>query len=309
MAIAKDMTQLVGNTPLVYLNRIASGLPARVAVKLENFNPASSVKDRIGLSMIEAAERSGELSPGSTIVEATSGNTGIALAWVGGVKGYKVVLTMPDTMSTERRRLLSAMGARLELTPGHLGMSGAVTRAREIVESTPGAVLASQFTNPANPEAHRKTTAEEIWRDTDGAVDIFVAGVGTGGTITGVGSRIKELKKDFVAIAVEPDGSAVLSGDSPGPHKIQGIGAGFVPEVLDRSVIDEIIQVNADNATTTARRLAREEGIFGGVSAGANVWAALQVAARAENAGKLIVTVICDTGERYLSTWLYEEDS
>ena len=308
MAIAKDMTELVGETPMVQLNRLGAGLPGRIAVKLENFNPASSVKDRIGLAMIEAAERDGSLTPGATIVEATSGNTGIALAWIGAVKGYKVILTMPDTMSSERRRLLQAFGADLELTPGPDGMNGAVARAEEIVAETPGTVMASQFTNPANPEVHRRTTAEEIWRDTDGTVDVFVAGVGTGGTITGVGDRLKQLKSGVTAIAVEPEGSAVLSGETPGPHKIQGIGAGFVPTILDRSVIDEIMTVTADDAANTARRLAKEEGILGGISAGANVWAALEVAARVESEGKLIVTVICDTGERYLSTWIFEEN-
>ncbi|MCK4515109.1 MAG: cysteine synthase A [Spirochaetaceae bacterium] len=308
MAIAKDMTELVGKTPMVQLNRLGAGLAGRVAVKLENFNPASSVKDRIGLAMIEAAERDGSLTPGSTIVEATSGNTGIALAYIGAVKGYKVILTMPDTMSSERRRLLQAFGADLELTPGPDGMNGAVARAQEIVAKTPGAVMAGQFTNPANPEVHRRTTAEEIWRDTDGSVDVFIAAVGTGGTITGVGSRLKQLKPEVIAVAVEPEGSAVLSGERPGPHKIQGIGAGFVPAVLDRSVIDEIVKVTSDDAATTTRRLAKEEGILAGVSAGANVWAALEIAGRAENDGKLIVTVICDTGERYLSTWLFEEE-
>ena len=308
MAIAKDMTELVGETPMVQLNRLGAGLPGRIAVKLENFNPASSVKDRIGLAMIEAAERDGSLTPGATIVEATSGNTGIALAWIGAVKGYKVILTMPDTMSSERRRLLQAFGADLELTPGPDGMNGAVARAEEIVAETPGTVMASQFTNPANPEVHRRTTAAEIWRDTDGTVDVFVAGVGTGGTITGVGDRLKQLKPGVTAIAVEPEGSAVLSGETPGPHKIQGIGAGFVPTILDRSVIDEIMTVTADDAANTARRLAKEEGILGGISAGANVWAALEVAARTESEGKLVVTVICDTGERYLSTWIFEEN-
>ena len=308
MAIARDVTELIGNTPMVQLNRLAAGLPGRVVVKLENFNPASSVKDRIGLAMIEAAERDGSLTPGSTIVEATSGNTGIALAYVGAVKGYKVILTMPDTMSGERRRLLQAFGADLELTPGPDGMNGAVARAQEIVAKTPGAVMASQFTNPANPEVHRRTTAEEIWRDTDGSVDAFVAGVGTGGTITGVGHRLKQLKPAVIAVAVEPVGSAVLSGERAGPHKIQGIGAGFVPDVLDPAVIDQIIKVTSDDATITARRLAKEEGILAGVSAGANVWAALELAARAESKDKLIVTVICDTGERYLSTWLFEEN-
>ncbi len=307
MAIAKDMTELVGKTPMVQLNRLGAGLPGRVAVKLENLNPASSVKDRIGLAMIEAAERDGSLTPGSTIVEATSGNTGIALAYIGAVKGYQVILTMPDTMSSERRRLLQAFGADLELTPGTDGMNGAMARAEEIVAKTPGAVMPSQFTNPANPEVHRRTTAEEIWRDTEGTVNVFVAAVGTGGTITGVGSRLKQLKPDVITVAVEPEGSAVLSGERPGPHKIQGIGAGFVPAVLDRSVIDEIMKVTSDDAAITTRRLAKEEGLLAGVSAGANVWAALEIAARAESEGKLIVTVICDTGERYLSTWLFDE--
>jgi len=307
MPIARDMTELIGETPMVRLNRLGEGLAGRVVVKLENFNPASSVKDRIGLAMIKAAEAEGALRPGSVIVEATSGNTGIALAYVGAVKGYRVILTMPDTMSVERRRLLRAFGAELELTPGPEGMNAAVERAREIVRRNPDAVLASQFTNPANPRAHRETTAEEIWRDTEGRIDALVAGVGTGGTITGAGGRLKELNPGLRAIAVEPDGSPVLSGGSPGPHKIQGIGAGFVPEVLDRSVIDEVIRVSADDATETARALASREGILGGVSAGANVWAALQVAARAEYEDKTIVTVICDTGERYLSTWLFEE--
>jgi len=301
------MTELVGNTPLVRINRLAEGLPGQVVAKLENFNPASSVKDRIGLAMIEAAERDGSLKPGGVIVEATSGNTGIALAYVGAVKGYAVILTMPDTMTTERRRLLSAFGAQLELTPGADGMKGALARAQQIVDNTPNSILASQFKNPANPLVHRRTTAEEIWADTNGSVDVFVAGVGTGGTITGTGSRLKELKPELKAIAVEPDASPVLSGGEPGPHKIQGIGAGFVPDVLDRDVVDEVIRVTVEDATRTARELATKEGILGGVSAGANVWAALRVAGRPENAGKTVVTVICDTGERYLSTWLFEE--
>ena len=307
MAIATNMTELVGRTPLVQINRLAAGLPGRVLAKLENFNPGSSVKDRIGLAMVEAAERDGTLKPGATIVEATSGNTGIALAWVGAVKGYRVILTMPDTMSVERRRLLLAFGAELRLTPGPEGMKGALALAEEIVAETPGAVMARQFQNPANPQVHRDTTAEEIWDDTEGAVDFFVAGVGTGGTVTGVGSRLKERKPALVAIAVEPTASPVLSGGSPGPHKIQGIGPGFIPDVLDRDVLDEVITVSAEDATETARRLAREEGILCGVSAGANVRAALQVAARPENEGRTVVTVICDTGERYLSTWLFEE--
>ena len=307
MRIASDMTELVGRTPMVRLNRLGQGLPGRVVVKLESLNPGSSVKDRIGLAMIEAAEAEGMLKPGSTIVEATSGNTGIALAYLGAVKGYRVILTMPDTMSIERRRLLRAYGAQLELTPGHEGMTGAVARAEQIVARTPGAIMANQFRNPANPRVHRQTTAEEIWADTEGEVDVFVAGVGTGGTISGVGGRLKELKPSLVAIAVEPDTSDVLSGGRPGPHKIQGIGAGFVPDVLERSVIDEILRVSSDDATQTSRRLASEEGILCGVSAGANVWCALEVASRPQSAGKMIVTVICDTGERYLSTWLFDE--
>jgi cysteine synthase len=307
MPIAQDMTELVGRTPMVRLNRLAGDLPGRIVVKLENFNPGSSVKDRIALSMIEAAEADGILKPGSIIVEATSGNTGIALAYIGAVKGYRVILTMPDTMSIERRRLLRAFGAELELTPGPSGMKAAVARAEQIVAEHPGAVMANQFRNPANPSIHRRTTAEEIWADTDGSVDILVVAVGTGGTITGVGGRLKELNPALKAVAVEPDTSAVLSGGSPGPHKIQGIGAGFIPDVLDRSVIDEVVLVSSADATRTSRRLASEEGILCGVSAGANVWAALQVARRPENHEKTIVTVICDTGERYLSTWLFDE--
>jgi len=307
MPIARDMTALIGRTPMVQLNRLGAGLPGRVVVKLENFNPASSVKDRIGLAMVEAAEADGSLKPGGLIVEATSGNTGIALAYVGAVKGYRVILTMPDTMSVERRRLLRAFGAELELTPGPEGMTAAVRRAEEIVRQNPGSILASQFRNPANPRVHRETTAEEIWADTDGTIDIFAAGVGTGGTITGVGGRLKELNPALQAVAVEPDTSPVLSGGSAGPHKIQGIGAGFIPDVLDRSVIDEVIRVSSDDATTTARDLASKEGILCGVSAGANVWAAIELAARTENKDRTIVTVICDTGERYLSTWLFEE--
>lgn len=308
MPVANNITELIGNTPMVRLNRLVTGIDATVLVKLESHNPLSSVKDRIGLSMVEAAEEDGALKPGSTIVEATSGNTGIALAYVGAVKGYRVVLTMPDTMSTERRRLLKALGADLVLTPGHEGMNGAVAEAEKIVSSTEGAILMRQFANSANPRVHRETTAEEVWRDTNGGVDVFVAGVGTGGTITGTGSRLKEKKPSVRAVAVEPDGSPVLSGGNPGPHRIQGIGAGFVPEVLDRSVIDEIITVSAENAADTTRRLAKEEGILCGVSAGANVFAALEVARRDTNRGKTVVTVICDTGERYLSTWLFEED-
>lgn len=307
MALVQDMTKLVGNTPLVRLNRVAEGCLGEVYGKLESHNPLSSVKDRIGLAMVEAAEKEGKLKEGSTIVEATSGNTGIALAYVGAVKGYKVILTMPDTMSIERRRLLQALGARLELTPGSNGMKGAVARAQEIVDETPGAVLMQQFRNAANPGVHYRTTAEEIWADTDGKVDIFVAGVGTGGTITGVARRLKELNPEIKAIALEPKDSAVLSGGDPGPHKIQGIGAGFVPEVLDRSVIDEVVTVTSEDAGRTARELGKKDGILCGISAGANAWGAMEVAKRKANKGKKIVTVICDTGERYLSTWLFDE--
>lgn len=307
MARVEDMTKLVGNTPLVRLNRVTEGCYGEVYGKLESHNPLSSVKDRIGLAMIEAAEKAGALKEGSTVVEATSGNTGIALAYVGAVKGYKVILTMPDTMSIERRRLLKALGARLELTPGSEGMKGAVARAQEIVQETPGAVMMQQFKNAANPDIHYRTTAEEIWKDSDGKVDIFVAGVGTGGTITGVARRLKELNPEIKAIALEPKDSPVLSGGDPGPHKIQGIGAGFVPEVLDRSVIDEVVTVASEDAGRTARELGKREGILCGISAGANAWGALEVARRSENEGKKIVTVICDTGERYLSTWLFDE--
>ncbi len=308
MPIANNITELIGNTPMVRLNRLTDGLESTVLVKLESHNPLSSVKDRIGLSMVKAAEESGAIEPGATIVEATSGNTGIALAYVGAVKGYRVILTMPDTMSTERRRLLRALGADLVLTPGHEGMNGAVAEAERIVDATDGAVLMRQFENSANPRVHRETTAEEVWRDTNGEVDVFVAGVGTGGTITGTGARLKEKKPSVRAVAVEPDASPVLSGGSPGPHRIQGIGAGFVPGVLDRSIIDEILTVSAEDAAATTRRLAKEEGILCGVSAGANVFAALEVAKRDANRGNTIVTVICDTGERYLSTWLFEEE-
>ncbi len=307
MGIANDMAELVGNTPMVRLSRLADGFPAEVVAKLENMNPSASVKDRIGLGMIEAAERDGRLSVGSTIVEATSGNTGIALASIGAAKGYRVILTMPDTMSMERRRLLRAFGAELELTPGARGMSGAVERARQIVRDTPDAFLASQFDNPANPDVHERTTAPEIWDATAGSFHAFVAGVGTGGTITGVGRYLRKRNAAVRVVAVEPADSPVLSGGVPGPHKIQGIGPGFVPTVLDKSVIDEVVQVRADDATRTARELGRREGILCGVSAGANVWAALALARREEFRGKRIVTIICDTGERYLSTWLFDE--
>ncbi len=303
MSIAQSIVDLVGRTPLVRLGGIDDGTGAQIVGKLESFNPAGSVKDRIGVAMIEAAERDGKLVPGtSIIVEPTSGNTGIALAFVAAAKGYRCILTMPETMSVERRNLLRAYGAELVLTPGADGMRGAIAKAREIVESTPGAVLPQQFENPANPEVHRRTTALEIWDDTDGAVDILVAGVGTGGSITGVGEVLKAKKPGFRSVAVEPMDSPVLSGGQPGPHRIQGIGAGFVPPVLNTEVYDEIIQCPTDEAFAMARRLARECGILVGISAGANVWAARQLAERSENAGATIVTFLCDTGERYLTT-------
>jgi cysteine synthase A len=306
--IAEDITRLVGNTPLVRVKKMNAGLFGEVVAKLEFFNPLSSVKDRIGLNMIESAERAGRLTQGTVLVEPTSGNTGIGLAFVAASRGYRLILTMPDTASTERRKLLSALGAELVLTPGSHGMKGAIAKAEEIAQKNQPALILQQFENPANPEIHRKTTAEEIWRDTDGKVDIFVAGVGTGGTITGVAELLKERKPSLKAVAVEPVDSPVLSGGKPGPHKIQGIGAGFVPGVLRTDLIDEIIQVRHQDAGETARRLAREEGILAGISSGANLWAALQVAARPESRGKLIVTVLCDTGERYLSTWLFDEE-
>ena len=305
--IYDDITETIGNTPLVRLNRVTEGSVAQVLAKCESFNPLSSVKDRIGRSMIETAETQGELKKGSVIIEPTSGNTGIALAFVAATKGYRIILTMPDTMSIERRKLLQMLGAELVLTPGAEGMPGAIRRAEALAADTPNAFMPQQFKNPANPEAHRRTTAEEIWRDTDGKVDIVVAGVGTGGTITGIAEVIKSRKPTFRAIAVEPKDSPVLSGGKPGPHKIQGIGAGFVPDVLNTRIIDEIIQVTNDDAFQTARRLAKEEGLLGGISAGANAWAALEVSRRSENSGKLIVFILCDTGERYLSTPLFQE--
>ena len=305
--IYDNATALIGNTPLVRINKITDGAPATVVGKLEFYNPANSVKDRIGVAIIDAAEASGELKPGGTIVEATSGNTGIALAFVGAARGYDVVLTMPEPMSKERRALLRAVGAELILTPGSEGMKGAVNRANEIVAERPGAILARQFANEANPAIHRKTTAEEIWADTDGQIDILVAGIGTGGTITGVGQVLKERKPDVKIVAVEPAESPILNGGEPGPHKIQGIGANFVPEILDTSVYDEVIDIDAETAVKYARRAAAEEGLLVGISSGAALAAAKQLAERPENAGKLIVAIIPSFGERYLSTILYAD--
>jgi cysteine synthase A len=306
MRIYDDVTKLVGNTPLVRLNRLTEGAGATVAAKLEFYNPASSVKDRIGVSMIDAAEASGELKPGGTIVEATSGNTGIALAFVGAARGYRVVLTMPETMSKERRGLLRAYGAELVLTPGSEGMKGAVAKAEELGEAD-GVVLVRQFANEANPAIHRSTTAEEIWNDTDGQVAAFVAGIGTGGTITGVGQVLKERNPDVKVFAVEPKASPILNGGSPGPHPIQGIGANFIPEILDQSVYDEVIDVEVDAAVDWARRAAKEEGLLVGISSGAALWAANEVARRPEFDGKLVVVVIPSFGERYLSTILFSD--
>ncbi len=305
--IAEDITQLIGNTPLVKLPRISQELPTTLIAKLESFNPCSSVKDRIGLSMIESAEREHVITKDTIIIEPTSGNTGIALAFICAAKGYKLILTMPDTMSIERRKLLKIFGAELILTPGDKGMPGAIRKAEKLVASNENYVMPQQFKNLANPYIHRKTTAEEIWKDTDGKVDILVSGVGTGGTITGVAEVIKKRKPSFKAIAVEPVDSPVLSGGQPGPHKIQGIGAGFIPDILRMGLVDEIIQIRHEDAGIMARRLAREEGILAGISAGAALQAAMLVAKKPVNKNKMIVVVLPDTGERYLSTWLFEE--
>jgi cysteine synthase len=308
MKRAGSVTELIGRTPLIRLNRISDETGAEVLGKLESFNPGGSVKDRIGLAMIDAAERDGRISPGrTTLIEPTSGNTGVALAMVAAARGYDLVLTMPDTFSVERRALLKAYGARLVLTPGSEGMAGAVGRAAELADELGDAFVPQQFENPANPEAHRLTTAEEIWEDTDGEVDVFVAGVGTGGTLTGVGQVLKERRPAVRVVAVEPSDSPVLSGKAAGPHRIQGIGAGFVPRVLDETVYDEVLEVSGDDAFRAARGLAREEGLLVGISAGANVWAAGALARREGMAGKVVVTVLCDTGERYLSTPLFAD--
>ncbi|WP_027019551.1 cysteine synthase A [Corynebacterium sputi] len=307
MTIHSNITELIGGTPLVKLNRLGADLPGDIAVKLEFYNPANSVKDRIGAAIVDAAEKSGELKPGGTIVEGTSGNTGIALAMVGAARGYKVILTMPDTMSNERRVLLRAFGAELVLTPGAEGMKGAVNKANEIVESTDNAILARQFANPANLAIHEATTGPEVWNDTDGKIDYFVAGIGTGGTISGVGRYLKSQNPDVKIVAVEPKDSPLLTEGKAGPHKIQGIGANFIPDILDQDVLDEVIDVTNEDSIATSRQLAVDEGILGGISAGANLKAALEVAARPEAEGKLIVAVIPDFGERYVSSVLYED--
>ena len=305
--IFEDITQTTGRTPLVRLNRVTEGTVATIVVKLESFNPLSSVKDRIGVSMIDDAEARGKLKPGGTIVEPTSGNTGISLAFVSAARGYRLILTMPETMSVERRLLLKALGAEVVLTPGPEGMKGAIKRAEEILAANPGAFMPQQFKNPANVKIHRETTAEEIWADTDGKVDILIAGIGTGGTITGVGQVLKERKPGVQIIAVEPAESPILNGGAPGPHKIQGLGANFIPEILDTTVYDEVIDVTSDNAIATARAAATQEGLLVGISSGAAIFAALEVARRPENAGKLIVVIIPSFGERYLSTVLYAD--
>ncbi len=305
--ICEDITKAIGNTPLVRLNRITDGLGAEVLLKMESSNPLSSVKDRIGLAMIEAAEKEGMLDSDTTIVEPTSGNTGIALAYVAAAKGYKLILTMPESMSVERRRIMSILGAELVLTPADKGMGGAIAKAKEIFDKEDKALMPQQFSNPANPNIHFRTTGPELDRATEGSLDVFVAGVGTGGTFTGVSRYFKEVKSSFTSVAVEPLGSPVISGGDAGPHKIQGIGAGFIPENLDTALVDEVIKVTEQDAQAMAKRLAKEEGILCGISAGANVWAAVEYAKRPESKGKKIATVICDTGERYLSTWLFEE--